>query len=62
MNAGKLRDIIKHCWSSGPEYRPTFKELLSTLEHNVSIILSHYFWTIFRQSAVNLLLVAVHAF
>jgi hypothetical protein len=36
MNAGKLRDIIKHCWASGPEYRPTFKELLSTLEHNMS--------------------------
>ena len=41
MNPGKLRDIIKHCWTSGPEYRPTFKELLSTLEHNVSI----FFWT-----------------
>ena len=39
MNTGKLKDIVQRCWSSSPEYRPSFKELLSTLEHNVSILL-----------------------
>ena len=36
MNSGKLKDIVQRCWNSEAELRPSFKELLCTLEHNVS--------------------------
>ena len=37
MHSGKLKDIIQRCWFPDAEVRPSFKELLGTLEQNVSI-------------------------
>ena len=37
MHDGKLKDIVQACWFPNPELRPSFKELLGTLEQNVSI-------------------------
>ncbi len=34
---GRLRTLISRCWAEQPSSRPSFKELLTTLEQNVSI-------------------------
>jgi serine/threonine protein kinase len=36
MNSGKLKDLIQRCWSADAALRPSFKELLGTLEQNMS--------------------------
>ena len=38
LPGGKYKQMIKKCWRSTPEKRPTFAELLRTLEHNVSTL------------------------
>jgi len=34
---GRIKQMVKSCWSTKPEERPSFADLLSSLENNVSI-------------------------
>ena len=34
---GKLRSIIARCWKETPNHRPTFKDILANIEHDVSM-------------------------
>ena len=34
---GRLRSIIWRCWVESPQCRPSFKELLTTIEQDVSV-------------------------
>ncbi len=38
LRDGKFKQIIKKCWRKDPNTRPSFQELLSTIEQNVSVL------------------------
>lgn len=59
---GRLRSIIWRCWVESPPSRPSFKELLATIEQDVSAggsahHLIAYAWSIFISIAVAFKLV-----
>lgn len=34
---GQLKSIIARCWKESPQHRPTFKDILAIIEHDVSV-------------------------
>lgn len=71
MHNGKLKDVIQRCWYPDPKMRPSFKELLGTLEQNVRETLLHVYvhihvctviHTLVHTSTCTLLRVSVYFF
>ena len=42
VSRGKFQEVIGQCWSENPAHRPSFKDLLTTIERDVSLLSVSY--------------------